>query len=75
VSSAVFAMSAVLVTETVSAITIVPAVEFEFLEVTFPVSVIAPHVPPVLLKLTEAVPMFIVAVPSPNCMVLALPAA
>jgi hypothetical protein len=61
-------MSAVLVIETVLAVTMVP-LEVEFmLPVIFPLSVTAPHVPPVLLKLADAVPMSSVAPPSPNCM-------
>ena len=69
----VFVISAVLVTEMSLATCIVPVVSTA--EVIFPFNVTAPHVPPVLLKLADAVPMFNAVVLLLNCMVLALPAA
>jgi len=75
--AAVFVISALLVTETEEAMYIVPLFELDMLPVIFPVNVTAPHVPPLLLKLMESVPMSnaVAAEVSPSCMEHSAPAA
>jgi len=73
--SPVFPISALLVMETLLAMAIVLLDKPAPADVIFPLSVIAPQVPPVLLNCMPVTPVSNTAVPLPNCIWQAAPLA